>query len=195
MGNHDNEKQMEIKQAARTLFFRLGFSKTSMDDIAALCHLAKPTLYYYYPNKESIFNEIVVEEARKFMDRIEKKLDTHLSPPKKLAAFFRQTYEDLEEYARETADLPDRLFAQNPHGTPIGREINRLFADKLRPILEEGKELSLLAIRDVDASLRALVEMTDFLNLNWMRREPKAARDAVVNEMIDIILNGLTRRD
>ena len=195
MGNHDNEKQMEIKQAARSLFFRLGFSKTSMDDIAALCHLAKPTLYYYYPNKESIFNEIVVEEARKFMDRMEQKLDNNLPPDKKLAAFFRQTYQDLEEYARETADLPDRLFAQYPHGKPIVTEINRLFADKLHPILRLGKEQSLFAIRDVDATLRALIEMTDFLNLDWMRNEPKESRDVVINEMIHIILNGLTRRN
>jgi len=53
----DLEKKQKITEAAKELFFRFGFSKTSMDDIAVQSGMAKPTLYYYYDNKEAIFKQ------------------------------------------------------------------------------------------------------------------------------------------
>ena len=72
--SNDLKKKELIKKAARDLFFRFGFNKTSMEDIAKQSGLAKPTLYYYYESKNSIFNEIVIEEATRFMDKVETKI-------------------------------------------------------------------------------------------------------------------------
>ena len=39
-----------IKVASKKLFYQFGTNKTSMDDIAKQCQIAKSTLYYYYEN-------------------------------------------------------------------------------------------------------------------------------------------------
>jgi TetR/AcrR family transcriptional regulator, mexJK operon transcriptional repressor len=49
-----------IVAAARTLFLRDGYGGTTMEDIAAEAGVAKRTVHYHYPDKEALFNEIVL---------------------------------------------------------------------------------------------------------------------------------------
>jgi TetR/AcrR family transcriptional regulator, mexJK operon transcriptional repressor len=53
------EKRQRVHQAAMTLFMQHGFEGTSMDALAALAEVSKPTLYRYYPNKEALFVAIL----------------------------------------------------------------------------------------------------------------------------------------
>ena len=47
------EKQAVILDAARKRFAYYGFSKVTMDEIAADIGMGKASLYYYFPTKES----------------------------------------------------------------------------------------------------------------------------------------------
>lgn len=190
----DMPKRASIKGAAKQLFFRFGLSKTSMDDIARQCNLAKPSLYYYYPSKESIFNEIVIDEARGFIDRVEKKIPSQLPADEKIAFFLTTLYQDLKKYSKELAHLPELLYESYPHGKPIVEKINELFSAKLRPLLLEGKKQKILEISDLEFTLSALVIMTDFLNLDWMRRVGENDRDKIIERVIEILLNGIRRK-
>ena len=192
--NHNNSRKADIKSAAKNLFFQFGLAKTSMDDIAAQSNLAKPTLYYYYSSKESIFQEIVIEEAQNFIDKVEKKLPQDLPADEKIALFFRMVYQDLKQYLTEIKDLPGTLYKNYPHGKPIVDKINDVFLEKLRPLLIAGKEQGILTYEDESSTLNAMVFMTDFLNLDWMMRIPEKRRDEVVDAVVHILLNGLRRR-
>ncbi len=190
----EQDKKSIILQSARELFFRFGFNKTSMDDIAVQSSLAKPTLYYYYTNKEAIFNEIVIDEAKRFMDSVEKKIPHDIPADEQLILFFRKTYSGLKEYAAKMIDVPDCLYNHSPHGRPIVEKINQLFFEKLQPLLKAGMEEGIFTFDDEQATLSSLVLMTDFLNLDWIHRTPRKKANQVVEGMITIILNGLRRR-
>ncbi len=190
----DIEKKDVIRQAARELFIRFGYSKTSMDDIAAESNLAKPTLYYYYENKEAIFNEIVVEEARQFMDRVERKLPKNLPADEKLVFFFRTIYEDLKIYAAELKEVPQIICDHSPRGRPIVKKIGELFTEKLQPLLEAGKTEGLFSYDETDVTVQTLQLMTHFMNLEWMRQHPEEQRDKIIDIMLNILINGLRRR-
>jgi AcrR family transcriptional regulator len=187
-------KREFIKNAAKSLFFHFGFAKTPMDDIARESNLAKPTLYYYYPNRESISNEIVIDETTQFMNRIIQKIPTKLPVDEKITFFFRTIHQDLKVYWAKLSHLPQFLYEHYPHGRPISERISTLFGEKLKPLLKEGKELGLLDFEDEEGTLSTLIIMTQFLNLDWMRRVPEKDRDNIVETIIHIILNGLRRR-
>ncbi len=193
--NNDLQKKQLIKSAARDLFFRFGFSKTSMEDIARQSGLAKPTLYYYYTNKQEIFNGVVIDEATRFMDKVEKNLPPELPADEKIILFFQLIYKGLKRYASEMAKVPDLMYDHSPHGKPIVEAINKSFAEKLCPLLLAGKEEGLFDFKDVDVTVSTLVFMTDFLNIEWMRLHSEKIRDQIVERMIDIVLNGLRRRE
>ncbi|MCB0289682.1 MAG: TetR/AcrR family transcriptional regulator [Calditrichaeota bacterium] len=191
--NGDIEKKALIKHAARELFFRFGFNKTAMSDIAQQSGMAKPTLYYYYPSKETIFDEIVVEEATGFINKVEKKMPRDLQADEKLAFFFRTMYQDLKEYARKMADMPKYLCEHSPHGHPIVEKLNLLFMEKLIPLLREGRMQGRFDFEDEPTMAATLVYMSEFLNFDWMQHYPETMRDRVVETMISVILNGLKR--
>jgi AcrR family transcriptional regulator len=54
--------QAEIVAVARRLFVEKGFEVTSMDDVAAVLRVSKPTVYEEFASKQSLF-EAVVENA------------------------------------------------------------------------------------------------------------------------------------
>lgn len=194
IGN-DLQKKLLIKSAAQDLFFRFGFSKTSMEDIARQSGLAKPTLYYYYTSKQEIFNEVVIDEASRFMDSVEESLPPDLPADERIILFFQLIYKGLKKYAAEMSKVPDLMYDSSPHGKPIVEAINKSFAEKLCPLLLAAKREGLFDFEDVDITVSTIVFMTDFLNLEWMRQYPDKIRDQVVSRMIDILLNGLRRRN
>jgi TetR/AcrR family transcriptional repressor of mexJK operon len=53
-------KRDAITDAATQLFLRNGYLGTSMDQIAALAAVSKPTVYKHFPDKEQLFTEIVL---------------------------------------------------------------------------------------------------------------------------------------
>ena len=55
------QRRREILTAARELFRELGFQGTTMPKIARKAELAPGTLYLYFPGKESLYVELLIE--------------------------------------------------------------------------------------------------------------------------------------
>lgn len=54
-------RQMAIIEAAKDVFRRYGFKKTSMDDLARAAGLSRQGLYLHFPNKETLFKAMVMQ--------------------------------------------------------------------------------------------------------------------------------------
>ena len=83
-----------IKKAARELFRRYGYKKTSVNDIAKKAKLAKATIYKYFESKEMVLHAILMEYIRESVDEL-------------LAKYNKQS--DLETYLSETILRVSRL--------------------------------------------------------------------------------------
>jgi AcrR family transcriptional regulator len=55
------QSQQQILHVAKTLFTKRGFSNVSMRDICKEAHVTAPTVYYYFKNKEALFEAVVLE--------------------------------------------------------------------------------------------------------------------------------------
>jgi len=53
-------QSQQILNVAKTLFTRKGFSNVSMRDICREAHVTAPTVYYYFKNKEALFDAVVL---------------------------------------------------------------------------------------------------------------------------------------
>lgn len=58
-----SKAKLQIIEAAGLTFGRFGFKKTTMDDIAFAAGKGKSSLYYYFKNKEEVFEAVVDQEA------------------------------------------------------------------------------------------------------------------------------------
>jgi len=60
----------KILDKARTLFWRKGYISTSMRDIAAAYGCKPANIYNFFPNKEEILFEVLLEEMEQIIDPI-----------------------------------------------------------------------------------------------------------------------------
>ncbi len=82
-----------VVDAARTLFLRDGYSRTTMEEIAALAGVTKRTLYNHYADKEALFTQIVLDViafAEEFARGLQEELGDEIA-----TARLRSTLEEL----------------------------------------------------------------------------------------------------
>lgn len=66
----DSTRITTIVEAARKRFAHFGLGKTTMNEIAADIGMSKASLYYYFPDKEHLFIEVIKHEMEKFFSGI-----------------------------------------------------------------------------------------------------------------------------
>jgi AcrR family transcriptional regulator len=66
------QKLQTILKAAKDCFARYGYEKTTLDDIGKIARLNKASLYYYFKNKEDIFIQVVLSEAKECIEKLQK---------------------------------------------------------------------------------------------------------------------------
>ncbi len=67
----NEEKRKPILEAAQKRFAMMGYSKTSMIEIAKEVGISKAALYYYYPDKVALFTEVLKIEMDEFVSLME----------------------------------------------------------------------------------------------------------------------------
>src|ERR1700722_18363706 len=67
--------QEQILQAAKQLFTVHGFAKVTMDDVAKAVGKGRSSLYYYYKNRDEIFDAVVNMEVNETLSTVEKAVD------------------------------------------------------------------------------------------------------------------------
>jgi AcrR family transcriptional regulator len=187
----DTNTRDQIVQTAVELFAQRGYAGTSLDDIARVVGIKKPSLYHYIVTKEDLLYEIQQVLVRDMLSELEALLATADTPQEKLQAFFRGA---LRMIARRKLEMtvfineapPD---ARGRRWKEIDGERDRyqkMFADMLQEGMDAG------AFRQLPTTLTALGALGA---VTWAYRwyDPDGASpDDVADLFADIVLNGIT---
>ena len=120
------EKRAAILQAARELFARDGYDRTSMDAIAARAKVSKRTVYDYYGDKRGLLLAVVEAGGDALMVVLRKAVDAHLADDADI-----QTVEQLERALQGFAlDLGDTVMTSNAYSVVLGLVSNNFEALK-----------------------------------------------------------------
>lgn len=101
----DSGKITSIVEAARKRFAHYGLGKTTMNEIAADIGMSKAALYYYFPDKERLFIEVIKHEMEKFFSEVNE-IATRPMP--------------ADEQLRQYVDLRFRCFQQFVNLSKLG---------------------------------------------------------------------------
>ena len=77
----------EVIHAARDLFQRYGLIKTTMEDISKAAGKGKSTLYYYYANKDEIFDTVIKEDMEEVFTQVKMSVGRAVTAVDKLKNF------------------------------------------------------------------------------------------------------------
>jgi AcrR family transcriptional regulator len=119
----DSRKKL-ILRSARSLFFKKGFNKVTVDEIAKSAELGKGSIYLYFDSKEEIYAQILLSDIDNFNRRVSVLLEKGSSATDLLTEFSYiyidfflndgELFRILMAYMLQPAkmNLPEKLNAQ-----------------------------------------------------------------------------------
>jgi AcrR family transcriptional regulator len=155
MIDHDEMKE-QIITAAKEIFARYGYKKTTMDDIAASIYKAKSSIYHYFSSKEDIFKAVIEREAAHIQQEIRDAVGNESTPVAKLIAYFSTGHRAVRETVNYFRLLMDEWFEIFDFTDDIKRKNEEEGFAILSSIMREGNETGVFAIESPEEYARAI---------------------------------------
>ena len=133
------DKKEKILEAARDIFFKKSFYEATMDDIAQLSGIKKPTIYYYFPSKIDLASQLLEVNVKKIFEKIGKIIST-TSNVKQRIKMIVDFYINLLEENSKIFIIMQRIGYDFMQKEDSKRKINELF-EKLRKKQKDAGDL------------------------------------------------------
>ncbi len=159
------DTRQRILDAARQVFARFGYVDASIEHIVTLCHVSRGTFYYYFKNKEDIFEQLVLALSQAW-ERVRASSDA-TDPYLRIEAANRAYLQMWAAHRDIMANL-FQISAIEPRFEELHRGIRGRFVERIRRNLE--RELASRKCRDLDpvVASHALGEMVDSFAYRWL---------------------------
>ncbi|MDR3611852.1 MAG: TetR/AcrR family transcriptional regulator [Ignavibacteriaceae bacterium] len=133
------EKEEQIILAARKVFARFGYSKTTMEDISVEMDMGKASLYYYFPTKENLFHAAILYEQEEFIKRMGLLLKKQKTAEEKLKAYV----EERLKFFQELVNLGTLSYNPFHNKQSVSIKMYESFSEKeidtIKSIIQEGE--------------------------------------------------------
>lgn len=133
------DKKEIILEAAREVFFKKSFYEATMDDIAQLSGVKKPTIYYYFPSKIDLASQLLEVNVKKIFEKIGKIISTTNNIKQRIKMIV-DFYINLLEENSKTFIIMQRIGYDFMQKEDSKKKINELF-EKLRKKQKEAGDL------------------------------------------------------
>jgi len=183
--------RVEILKSAAAAFRRLGYHGATVEKIAAMLHMKKGNLYYYFHNKEEILfacHQYSLDRLLAQLDEIEQ---SSLAPDEKLRqliGFFVHTI--LDELHGTALFLELEALSPAHLKTVIARRDR--FDHGIRHILEEGIRMGLFGPADAKLLSFAILGAVNWIP-RWYNPAGPAASQEIADQFADYLIGGLRR--
>jgi AcrR family transcriptional regulator len=165
-GSEKSNKVQLIIEAAQNRFGLYGIEKTSMREIADDLKLSKASLYYYFPDKESLYRAVVEKEQKEFLNLISEKI-LNIQEPGQL---LREYVITRLSYFRTLLNLSRLRLEAYSDIRPVFRETIMLFREKEKEIIirifEKGISLGIFSIMDTDQTASLFLDLLKGLRMS-----------------------------
>jgi AcrR family transcriptional regulator len=125
-------RHSEVLQAARGVFARLGYTASSVDDIAKEAGMAKGTIYLYFKSKEEIFAAVLGSDMEALTDRTMEAMSAVDTFGDRLLVFLNLRL----VYLRNNQDFLRMYFAELGGPGSCSRVISEMKEQHIRRVVE-----------------------------------------------------------
>jgi len=132
-------KKEKILEAAREVFFIKSFYEATMDDIAQLSGIKKPTIYYYFPSKIDLASQLLEVNVKNIFVKISEIISTTNNIKQRIKMIV-DFYINLLEENSKTFIIMQRIGYDFMQKEESKKKINELF-EKLRKKQKKAGDL------------------------------------------------------
>lgn len=193
-------KKQLIIDAAQKRFGMHGIEKTSMKEIADDLKLSKASLYYYFPDKESLYKSVIEKEQNEFIKSVTEKV-LSISQPDKL---LREYVNARLSYFHTLLNLSRLRLEAYSDLRPIFRETIISFREKEKQIVEkillDGMKKGIFYVENPDKTASLFLELLKGLRVSVVNQkktlflEPDEYQILLKNtiDFTDIFIKGIS---
>lgn len=186
--------KQRILDAAALVLAKEGYSRTKLTDIAATAKTHPGAIYYYFPSREILVEEVMRHASGRFVDLLSNALKhprKHAAPKDRLETTIRAGIalilsEDsyTSAYLRAYSELPDDIRSKL-------KPLSEQYYDIWRDVIGEARASA--EIRDdLDASLvRMLILGSITWTRDWYRKDGKRSVEEIADHAVRLFLEGL----
>lgn len=191
-----DEKRERILRAAEALFDAQGYANTTIEQIVQKLGVTKPFVYYYFRNKQEIFETlswaptVACFTAMDFAEDDDR--PAHVKACEGIDRLIRATLEHhpaaFFPYREPQVYRPEYMAAQ--------KQLANHFYDRLCALLEAGRKDGMFVFNDTKITALAACSLPGFL-YNWYRPDGRLSADEVAQELSALayrVLGLCTRR-
>ncbi|MGC8819707.1 MAG: TetR/AcrR family transcriptional regulator [Fervidobacterium sp.] len=145
-----NKTKEKIIEAARKLFSEKGFEGVSMEDIALTAGVRKSLIYYYFPSKELLFEEVWIS----VIDELERDVFEEVENENSIVKAIKKLIKKYVEFAMNKEELSKLIAKERMNVLESSQNLSKAksryekLLDKVQKIFERGKQENVL--NDVD---------------------------------------------
>jgi AcrR family transcriptional regulator len=187
------KRRQDLLEAARRVFAEKGFHDAKVGDIAAAAGVAKGTVYLYFPDKRSIFAELIDNLFVRISAAI-----LRVDPGANVAGQVKHNVRAILSVLIDDPDTMRMLFAHASAVDPAFSAKIESFYEGLRRLLtaslQEGQELGI--VDRGDARLYAsftLGALREILIEATQRPQLGRSREQIVDAVYDLLQSGYLR--
>jgi AcrR family transcriptional regulator len=180
---------------ARELFARYGFKKTTLNDIAKVLGKTKSSIYYYFKNKDEIFQAVAYMEIAKGKEEL-KKVAVLQVPPDERFVFYITARISVIQSISSYYNFPADVYFENYRLIERLRdEINKEELLIISGILEEGTQQGLFSIENVAFTAMNILNILKGLEYPYMKEEKEGQRlKSEIDNLSVLFLRGMLKR-
>ncbi|MEI6681086.1 MAG: TetR/AcrR family transcriptional regulator [Bacteroidota bacterium] len=170
LGN--TEKLDAILAAAQKRFGHYGFEKTTMSEIAADVNMSKASLYYYFPDKESLWWAVLAKEQNEYFALVSANMSELRDPEKMLYEFVRLRHGYFTTFLNLTKFRFSDFYQIRPHLREMIDQLLSREAGQITAILKQGTVSGAFEIENHEQTARLFLDILHGLRMIVIRNRP-----------------------
>ena len=195
------DRKDQILEAAKSLFNRLGYSKTSVDDIAQAVGMQKSSLYYYYKNKEEMFCCAYVSDWGEIMEEFVKIAEQESSPKEKILKYIDQSLNHYKKVVLKHNISMRVILETRNFFMEVFNEINQKSCSFYESKIEEGIASGIFREVDTRKVARAILNTKISIQydnfMQFINQEPDKDNFKKINKevffTVNLMLDGISK--
>jgi AcrR family transcriptional regulator len=132
-------KEEHVLAAAREVFMRYGFKRTTMSDLADAAQMSRPALYLIFSSKEDVFRALVTQIFAELLLEVREAVSQHKDVADQLTSAFEVWCVRPFELTQVSPDARDILESGYAFATEITMrafsDFEQVLSDVLRPLV------------------------------------------------------------
>ena len=185
-------REEQLLAIACKLFANRGYQATSLRDIAEAANITKAALYYYFPNKEALYERVVLESLQSLNEQVSAAVANAKGPTQRIRAFMEASALVMQDNGRDKWVAGSNAFWQ---GATSGQRLAALeLRDGFERLLRQCIADAVAAgeLRPVDPAMtgRFLLSALNYMP-RWHKADGKYTAVQVMQQFLDMLMYGL----